>query len=64
MRCSHEKNMFRLPRIMKKGFSVAELIIVVAILGIMAAVVVPQFQSQSTRAKNAVAKDNLRLLRG
>lgn len=48
---------------MKKGFSLAELVIIVAILGIMAAVVVPQFQSQSTQAKNAVAKDNLRILR-
>ncbi len=49
---------------MKKcGFSVAELLIVVAILGIMAAIVVPQFQSQSTRAKGAVAKDSLRILR-
>jgi len=29
----------------------------------MAAIVVPQFQSQSTRAKRAVAKDSLRILR-
>jgi general secretion pathway protein G len=49
---------------MKSGFSLAELVIVIAIMGIMAAVVVPQFQSQSTRAKNVVAKDNLRILRG
>jgi general secretion pathway protein G len=49
---------------MKKcGFSVAELLIVVAILGIMAAIVVPQFQSQSTCAKGAVAKDSVRILR-
>lgn len=47
----------------KRGFSVVELLIVVAILGILAAIVVPQFQSQSTRAKGAVAKDNLRILR-
>ena len=47
----------------KRGFSVAELLIVVAILGIMAAVIVPQFKSQSARAKGTVAKDNLRLLR-
>jgi len=51
-------------KITKKGFSVAELVIVVAILGIMAAVVVPQFRSQSTQAKSAVAHDNLRMLRG
>jgi general secretion pathway protein G len=48
---------------MKKGFSLVELMIVVAVLGIMAAIVVPQFQSNSTRAKEAVAKDSLRILR-
>ena len=47
----------------KRGFSVVELLIVVAILGIMAAIVLPQFQSQSARAKGTVAKDNLRILR-
>lgn len=48
---------------MKKGFSLVELVIVVALLGIMAAIVVPLFQSQSTRAKNSVAQDHLRILR-
>ncbi|KPK41732.1 MAG: hypothetical protein AMJ65_08915 [Phycisphaerae bacterium SG8_4] len=47
----------------KRGFSIVELLIVVAILGIMAAIVVPQFQSQSERAKGTVGKDNLRILR-
>lgn len=47
----------------KRGFSIAELLIVVAILGIMAAIVVPQFRSHSTQAKEAVAKDSLRILR-
>ncbi len=37
--------------------------IVVAVLGILAAIVVPQFQSYSTEAKKAVAKDALRMLR-
>lgn len=48
---------------MKRGFSLVELIIVVAVLGIMAAIVVPQFQSHSTQARKAVAKDSLRILR-
>ena len=48
---------------MERGFSLVELIIVVAVLGIMAAIVVPQFQSQSTRAKESVAKESLRILR-
>jgi len=49
---------------MKRAFSLVELMIVVAVLGILAAIVVPQFQGHSTQAKEAVAKDSLRLLRG
>jgi prepilin-type N-terminal cleavage/methylation domain-containing protein len=48
---------------MKQAFSIVELMIVVAILGILAAIVVPQFQSHATQAKEATAKDNLRVLR-
>ncbi|MHC4636961.1 MAG: prepilin-type N-terminal cleavage/methylation domain-containing protein [Planctomycetota bacterium] len=49
---------------MKKAFSIIEILIVVAILGIIAAIVVPQFQDQTVNAKSAVAKDNLMILRG
>jgi prepilin-type N-terminal cleavage/methylation domain-containing protein len=45
------------------GFSIVELIIVVAVLGIMAAIVVPQFQRYSVDAKESVAKEGLRMLR-
>ena len=48
---------------MRRGFSLVELVIVVAVLGIMAAIVMPQFQSHSTQAKKTVAKDSLRILR-
>jgi prepilin-type N-terminal cleavage/methylation domain-containing protein len=48
---------------MRKGVSLAELVIVAAILGIMAAIVVPYLQLRSTEAKGAVAKDHLRMFR-
>lgn len=46
-----------------QAFSIVELIIVVAVLGILAAIVLPQFQSHVTQAKEVAAKDNLRILR-
>ena len=49
---------------MKSAFSIAELVIVVCIIGILAAIVVPLFQNNATEAKVATAKDNLRVLRG
>ncbi len=48
---------------MKKGFTLAEVLIVVAILGILAAIAMPTFMGQVTEAKEATAKDNLRILR-
>ena len=50
--------------VMKRAFSLAELMIVLALLGIMAAIVLPHLKSQSTEAKIAVAHDHLRMLRG
>jgi len=47
----------------KEAFSLVELIIVVAILGIMAAIVLPIFQSHAAEAKESASKDNLRILR-
>lgn len=48
---------------MKKGFSLVELLIVLSMLGIIAAIVVPTFQSYTQQTKEATAKDHLRTLR-
>lgn len=48
---------------MKKAFTLVELMIVVAILGILAAIVLPEFQAHAAQAKESAAKDNLRILR-
>ena len=46
----------------KKGFTLIELIVVIAILGILALFLVPQFQGYSQDAKNQVAQANARTL--
>jgi len=48
---------------MKRAFTLVELIIVVSILGIIAAIALPKFQTHTLEAKEAAAKDNLRILR-
>ena len=48
---------------MRNAFTIAELMIVACIIGILAALVVPLVQHQSTEAREAAARDNLRVLR-
>ncbi len=48
---------------MKRAFTLVEILIMVAILGILAAIAIPQIQNYADQAKAAAAKDNLRILR-
>jgi general secretion pathway protein G len=50
-------------RTAKKGFTLVEILIVVIILGILAAIVIPQFTQASTQAKESNLKTNLQTIR-
>lgn len=47
----------------KKGFTLIEVLIVVTIIGILVAILVPQYKYSVLRAKEAVLKENLFQLR-
>ncbi|MBN1506105.1 MAG: prepilin-type N-terminal cleavage/methylation domain-containing protein [Sedimentisphaerales bacterium] len=48
---------------MRSAFSIAELMIVAAIIGILAALSIPYLHNNAADAKEAAARDNLRVLR-
>jgi prepilin-type N-terminal cleavage/methylation domain-containing protein len=50
--------------IIRRGFTLIEILIVVVILGILAAVVVPQFTNASEDANDAAVRSQLQTLRG
>ncbi len=47
----------------RKGFTLIEILIVVVILGILAAVVIPQFNSAAAESREAAAGSNLATVR-
>jgi len=47
----------------EKAFTLVEVILVVTILGILAALVMPTFQGHIAKARESAAKDNLRVMR-
>ena len=47
-----------------KGFTLVEILIVVVILGILAAIVIPQFTDASDEAKEATVRADLQTIRG
>jgi general secretion pathway protein G len=47
----------------RKAFTLVEVLIVITILGILAAVVIPTFQGQATSARESAAKDSLKTMR-
>jgi len=51
------------PGFCRRGFSLIEILIAVAILGILAAIIMPEVQAHATQAKEAAAKENLRIYR-
>lgn len=48
---------------MREGFTLVEILIVVIVLAILAAVVLPQFSNASVKARESMLADDLRLMR-
>ena len=53
----------KMKKVGKKGFTLVELMIVVAIIGILAAIAIPQFAKYRARAYNSAALSDLRNLK-
>jgi type II secretion system protein G len=53
---------FRLPNL-RKGFTLVELLIVIIIIAVLAAIAIPKFANSSQRSKEAALKADLRMYR-
>ena len=47
----------------QKGFTLVEVIVVMAVIGILIAIIVPSYKHYTSRAKEAVLKENLFVMR-
>ncbi len=47
----------------KKGFTLVELLIVIIIIAVLAAIAIPKFANSSTRSKESALRSNLKILR-
>ena len=52
--------LYKVKRNNEKGFTLIELMIVIAIIGILAAIAIPQFSAYRTRSYNSAAESDLR----
>lgn len=58
------KNMFRLIKKGKKGFSLAELMVVVAIIGVLVVIAIPVYNASTKKAEKGACIANLRMIDG
>jgi len=53
----------KVKKLKKRGFTLVEIILVIVLIGIMAAIIVPKFAGQTDKAKIAATKANIETLR-